>query len=252
MRLTLIPLALGLIVSSGVAMSDTACDLDYSGTVPTATGKGLPETTMCTKCRDLDQYPEDFSNHAWNYVNFGRASFTFDYYYDTLTRTGASTTMPIRTCNLYGQCANTFVTVFFKTAGAGISVGFLGIDLSIRTGRDRYVLVTHRPRGNNHDVTHMPEVVSQDELPVPLGSESDGHEVGACLANDGSEREATEVSTSGGDGSSGGGGGFVPPRPGYSGNILSPPGGGLNSGGSCWIFTVYVNGRIEGWYGRGC
>lgn len=44
------------------------CPDDLSGTVPTETGRGLPETAYCTSCRDLSQFPEDFSNHAWNYT----------------------------------------------------------------------------------------------------------------------------------------------------------------------------------------
>lgn len=219
MRILLIAVA-GLLFA-GNALAN-GCSLDLSGTVPTQPGRGLPDTAYCGSCRDLSQFPEDFSNHAWNYTQHGAGAFTFGYYYDTmLNAVGPASTMQVRGCNTLGQCATTYVTVSFNTFGMDI----MGIPFQARTSRDRYDLVTVRPNGVNYQVTHLPQTISQNPLAIPAGGQDDGYEPGTdCLDNDGTVRGESEESPTPNipDGNP-----STPPGPGSGGG----PGGGAGGGG---------------------
>lgn len=136
--------------------------------------------------------------------------------------------MPVRTCNLIGQCATTFVTVSFNTIGGDI----FGLPVQVRTSRDRYDLVTVRPNGLNYQVTHFPQTASQSALAIPAGSQDDGYDTGTdCLDNDGTPRdESTDSPTP-----------DIPdgnppdlPGPGGGGGGVGgdPPSGGGGGGGS--------------------
>lgn len=183
MRIVYSVLALVLVFSS-TELYAQGCERDYTGTVPTEQGRGLPDSTWCFDCRDLSAFPEDFSNQAWNYVQHGGAAFTFGYYHEAIENGfSSSSTMPVRGCNTMGQCASTFVTVNFDTGGFEL----FGIPIQFRTGVHNYELVTARTNGANYEVTHFRQVVDQEGLPVPADTRDDGYEDGDCLDNEGND-----------------------------------------------------------------
>lgn len=199
MRYILSALILCLVHTSALGQ---ACTADTSNTEPTETGRGLPASADCFDCRDLSQFPRDFRNSAWNYVQYGDAAFTFANYHNTLTNGFSdSSTMVVRTCNDFGQCANTHITVNFDTTGLGT---IAGVPVQIRTAVNNYSLVTSTSDGPNRVAVIYPGSAGDTLKKVPAGSKDDGRGTGDCMNNEG---ELTDGSTGGGDGGGGGSGG---------------------------------------------
>lgn len=213
-----------------------SCTKDHSGTVPTEEGRGLPDSTWCFDCRDLSQFPEDFTNKAWNYTQHGDAAFTFGYYHESLSAgLSESSTMAVRSCNPMGQCATTMVTVNFNI----LSLDLVGVPAGVRTSVHSYDLVTITSDGDNHQVTHFPQVTSQANLPVPVSDEDDGHESGDCLDNDGDAEGESTYDPNGSDGGGSGGGG------------AGGAGGGATGGGGIYVYGTPTPPPSGGYCGPG-
>jgi len=182
--------------------SPGSCPPDLSGTVPTVENKGLPSFDICFYCRELNRFPQDYSNDAWNYIRHGDAAFTYAYYYGQTGTIGSSTSqMTIRACGPLGQCANTTIVTIFNM----VIVPVYGISTPVRKSIQAWRVITRLPSGKTQVSEYMKSAETNEPRPVPSTPGDDGFDRDDCLNNDGTKRGAS--------GSDSGGGGISPTAP---------------------------------------
>ena len=202
-----------IMISADAACAGTkTCPNDLTNAPPTTKGYDLKPTNPCLRCRELNAFPNDFNNAAWNYVKHGVGEFVFMYYYETLDGHTAQTRFAVRSCSMLGQCATTLILTTFDVIGTTI----FGVPVQDRVGVSSWKLVTNLPDGSQHVRVYYPESVEKVEpfpIPSPPGAD-DGYEPGTdCLTNTGALR-VTSVPTGG---TSAGGSVTVTPVSGYDG-----------------------------------
>ena len=177
------------------------CVTDVRNTTPTEEGLGLPGSDVCPNCREINRFPNDSANDAWNYVQHGYAKEDFDRY-ESLWGLGPEEQFTVRTKNQLGQSVTTTIIVKFDTWGASI----VNISLHKRVRINGYQMLTVLSSGRVRNVT-LPPGAAEVIFDVPADTGEDGFTPGEdCLTNSGGERST--------GGHTGGGGGGGEPNPG--------------------------------------
>ena len=98
-------LLLLICLSVSVGSMAQECPHDFSNTSPSApdhySNAGLDSFEWCFNCRELNSFPQDVVNQAWNYISgSGDVAFVYRSRYGSLSHDiGDSSLLVLRICN---------------------------------------------------------------------------------------------------------------------------------------------------------